>query len=176
MSGPPSAERILVYGVTGSGKSTTAHRIATATGLPLTLVDELTWEPGWVPVDTASQRERIRAVVSGRRWVLDNAYGKWADLVLDRVDLIVCLDFPRLVSLGRLVRRTVRRIRTREFVCNQNVETVGTMLSPDSILVWHFRSFGRKRRRMRTWAAAQDGPEVLLFRSTRELEAWLRRW
>ncbi|WP_020496274.1 hypothetical protein [Sciscionella marina] len=173
---PPTAERILVYGVTGSGKSATASRIAAATGLPFIPADELAWRPGWVQLDQQTQRKHIHAAVSADSWVIDNAYGKWADIVLDRVDLIVCLDFPRLVSLGRLVRRTARRIRTRELVCNQNIETIGTTLRPDSILVWHFRSFRRKRRRMRTWAAAQDGPEVLLFRSTRELEAWLRRW
>jgi adenylate kinase family enzyme len=41
-----AAQRILVYGVTGSGKSTCATRIASALDLPLTLVDDLTWEPG----------------------------------------------------------------------------------------------------------------------------------
>ena len=38
---------------------------------------------------------------------------------------------------------------------------------------WHFQSFARKRDRMRAWAASPDGPEVLLFRHPRELEAWV---
>lgn len=42
-----------------------------------------------------------------------------------------------------------------------------------SIIRWHFQSFARKRDRMRTWADAPDGPEVLLFRHPRELDAWL---
>src|SRR3954467_15292394 len=54
---PLTERRILVYGVTGSGKSTAATRIAAVTGLPLHLADELTWLPGWVPVDDDVQRE-----------------------------------------------------------------------------------------------------------------------
>ena len=48
--------RILVYGVTGSGKSTAAQLIAARTLLPLTLADELTWAPDWVPVAEDEQR------------------------------------------------------------------------------------------------------------------------
>ena len=39
-------DRVLVYGVTGSGKTTAALAIGARTGLPVTLVDELTWLPG----------------------------------------------------------------------------------------------------------------------------------
>jgi adenylate kinase family enzyme len=166
-------DRVLVYGVTGSGKSTAAVAIGARTGLPLTLVDELTWLPGWVPVDAAVQREMIGEVVAGERWVLDTAYGAHLDLVLPRTQLVVGLDYPRWLSLARLVRRTVSRVVTQEPMCNGNVETWRQVFARDSIIVWHFRSFARKRARMRAWAGSLDGPEVLLFRRPRELEAWI---
>ncbi|MGH8920251.1 MAG: adenylate kinase, partial [Acidimicrobiales bacterium] len=43
----------------------------------------------------------------------------------------------------------------------------------DSIVVWHFRSFARKRRRMRTWAADPPGPSVVLLSSPRAARRWL---
>jgi adenylate kinase family enzyme len=166
-------DRVLVYGVTGSGKSTAAVAIGARTGLPLTLVDELTWLPGWVPVDAAVQREMIGEIVAGERWLLDTAYGAHLDLVLPRTQLVVGLDYPRWLSLGRLVRRTVSRVITQEPMCNGNVETWRQVFARDSIIVWHFRSFARKRARMRAWSASPDGPEVLLFRRPRELEVWI---
>ena len=98
-------DRVLVYGVTGSGKSTAALAIGARTGHPVTLVDELTWLPGWVPVDGAVQRDLISEVVAGERWLLDSAYGAWLDLVLPHAELVVGLDYPRWLSLGRLVRQ-----------------------------------------------------------------------
>jgi adenylate kinase family enzyme len=166
-------DRILVYGVTGSGKSTAAVEIGRRTGLPVTLVDELTWLPGWVPVEASVQRELIGEIVAGERWVLDSSYGDWLGFVLPRTQLVVGLDYPRWLSLGSLVRRTVSGAITQEPRCNGNVETWRHMLSRKSIVRWHFQSFARKRARMRAWAAGPDGPEVLLFRTPRELEAWL---
>jgi adenylate kinase family enzyme len=168
---PP--DRILLYGVTGSGKSTAALAVGARTGLPVTLVDELTWLPGWVPVEESVQRDVIGEIVAGERWVLDSSYGDWLGFVLPRAQLVVGLDYPRWLSLSRLVRRTVAGAITREPRCNGNVESWRNMLSRKSIIRWHFQSFARKRERMRAWAASPDGPEVLLFRHPRELEAWL---
>jgi adenylate kinase family enzyme len=165
------AERILVYGVTGSGKSRLAERIAAALRLPCHLVDELTWEPGWVMVDEDEQRRRIEAICAQDRWVLDTAYGKWLELPLARVQLIVALDYPRWLSLGRLVSRTAARIVDGKPICNGNVETLRGAFSRDSIIVWHFRSFARKRARMRTWE--QHRMPVRRFTRPRDTARWL---
>ena len=67
------ADRVLIYGVTGSGKTTLAAKLATATGLPWHPVDDLAWEPGWVPVSPAEQRRRFEVICAGEQWVLDTA-------------------------------------------------------------------------------------------------------
>jgi adenylate kinase family enzyme len=166
--------RILVYGVTGSGKSTLAARIGRRLGLPYHSVDDLTWEPGWVAVPDEVQRERIAAICATDSWVLDSAYSIWKDLPLTRADLVVGLDFPRWRSLGRLLRRTVRRIVLRTEICNGNRERMRNLfLSTDNLVVWQFQSFGRKRRRMRAWQADPAMPPVVLLRSPAEVERWL---
>jgi adenylate kinase family enzyme len=164
----------MVYGVTGSGKSTLARRVAERLALPYQEVDDLTWEPGWVPVPVDVQRERITAVCAGEEWVIDHAYGKWLDVPLARADLVVALDLPRLVTLSRLIRRTVRRIRHRTPTCNGNIETWReSFLRRDSILLWHFTSFANRRARIRRWATDPDFPELVVLHSTAEVERWL---
>jgi adenylate kinase family enzyme len=166
-------ERIVVDGVTGSGKSTLAARIAERTGLPYHPADDLTWQPGWVPVPDEEQRRRITELCAGERWVLDAAYGKWHDIVLARAQLVVGLDYPRWLSLGRLLRRTAVRSVTRERICNGNVESFRQMFSADSIIRWHFRSFPHKRERIRALAADPGGPAIVRLTSPRETRRWL---
>ena len=167
--------RILVYGVTGAGKTTLARRISAVTGIPWYSVDDLTWEPDWVPVPEDEQRHRIEAICATENWILDTAYGEWLDLPLARVELIVALDFPRWVSLSRLIRRTVVRAIDGREMCNGNRESFRHMVSPDSIVVWHFKSFSRKRRRIRGWETDPTAPETVRLVSPKEVERWLLR-
>lgn len=168
------ASRVLIYGVSGSGKSTLAADLSRVTDLPWHSVDDLTWEPGWVHVPVEEQRRRIEVICCQDRWILDTAYSAWLDVALARAQLIVGLDYPRWVSLGRLLRRTLWRVASRRSVCNGNCETLGRAFSRDSIFAYHFRWFRRKRQRMRAWQVDPAMPEVRLLRSPREARNWLQ--
>ena len=157
--------------MTGSGKTILAQRLAEKTGLTYIAVDELTWEPGWIIVPFDVQRDVIRDICRKDDWILDGAYGHWLDIPLQRVDLIVALDYPRWLSLSRLVGRTLRRWIDQRPVCNGNRESLRVIFSRNSILLWHFRSFRRKRNRIRAWQ--REGQQMLTFRHPREAEAWL---
>lgn len=167
------ARRVLCFGPTGSGKSTLATALAKRLGLPLVLMDDLFWDPGWVQPPRAELDARVLPVLDREAYVADTVYGIHNGAALERVDVIVGLDYPRLVSLSRLVRRTWRRVRSRELVCNGNVETLPRVLARDSILVWHFRSWRSKRDRMRAWHADAAAPPVLLLRSPADADRLL---
>lgn len=167
------ADRVLIYGVTGSGKTTLARQVADRTGIPWHSVDDLTWEQGWVAVALEEQRNRIAAICAEERWILDTAYGQWLDVVMPRTELIVGLDYPRWRSLSRLVRRTLMRAIDHRQICNGNTESFRQAFSRDSIIVWHFQSFARKRDRMRAWAADPAGRDVVLLRSPAATRRWL---
>jgi adenylate kinase family enzyme len=167
------ADRILVYGVTGSGKTTIARQIAARTGLPWHEVDNLTWEPGWVIVPVEEQRRRIEEICAGERWILDTAYRAWIEVPLARVELIVALDYPRWRSLSRLMRRTLLRNLDHKPICNGNTESLRQTFSRDSIILWHFQSFARKRDRIRAWAADDSGPDLVRLTSPAVAKRWL---
>jgi adenylate kinase family enzyme len=148
-----------------------AERLSAATGIPWHQVDDLTWEPGWVQVPLDEQRRRIEAICAGERWILDTAYSTWVDVPLPRVQLIVAFDLPRVVSLARLVRRTVTRVVDGRPVCNGNRESLRQVFSRESIILWHFRAFKSKRARIDEWETA--GLPVVRLRSARAVEEWI---
>ena len=166
--------RLVVYGVTGSGKSTLAARLAALSGAPHVSVDDLLWRPGWVQLTDDEQAEALRPWAQRPAWVIDSLWSATRPVVLPRTDLLVALDYPRRVSLGRLVRRTWRRLRSGEEFCGGNTESWARSFSSDSIVAWHFRSFANKRATIAAWAADAGGPPVVRFASPREVDAWLR--
>lgn len=170
----PAPSRILFYGVTGSGKSSAAREYSERSGIPaFSADDDIGWLPGWEQRSAEDQRNIAANIASKDRWVLDSAYRGWRDIVLDRAELVVALDYPRWLSLGRLVRRTFRRILTGEVVCNGNRESLTQLFGRESIIRWHFRSFRRKQQSIRDLQADPDLPPVLVFPHPREAEIWL---
>jgi adenylate kinase family enzyme len=167
------ARRVLCFGAPGSGKSTLGAALADRLDLPAVSIDDLCWEPGWVQPPRAELDARVLPVLERESYVIDSVYRFHNAAALERVDVIVGLDYPRLVSLSRLLRRTWRRLRTRERVCNGNVESLRVVVSRDSIIVWHFRSWPSKRERMRAWHADPSAPPVLLLRTTADADRLL---
>jgi adenylate kinase family enzyme len=172
-SGASKLTRILIYGVTGSGKTTLAAKLSAKTGLPWHSVDDLTYEANWTPVADDEQRRRIASICEGDAWIIDTAYGKWIDVPLARAEIIIALDYARAVSFSRLLIRTLGRLIDQRPICNENRESFRTLFSMDCILLWHFRSFERKRTRIAQLEADDSVPRVLRFTRPRDLERWL---
>lgn len=166
--------RVVIHGVTGSGKSTLAARLADLTGAPRVSVDDLMWRPGWVQLTAEEQIAAILPWAEEPAWVMDSLWSATRPVVLPRTDLLVALDFPRRVSLLRLVRRTWRRLHTRERICGGNTESWRALFSRDSIIAWHFRSFPAKRVTIAAWAADAGGPPMVRLTSPGQVDAWLR--
>ena len=123
------AQRILVYGATGSGKSIMARRLSELTGIPWISVDDICWRPGWLQMPQDEQVAHFDGLTRADSWILDSAYGGWRHLAHERADLVVALDYSRLTSLTRLLRRTATRILDRQEICNGNHESWRTVFA-----------------------------------------------
>ena len=62
------ARRIVVYGATGSGRSTLARRLSELTGIPWTSVDDICWRPGWVLMPLDEQLAYFDALTQTGSW------------------------------------------------------------------------------------------------------------
>ena len=136
--------------------------------------DEIGWLPDWVERPAHDQRRLATEMAAGEVWVIDSAYGKWRDVVTAQAQYVVALDYPRLVSLSRLVCRGLHRVVTKEPVCNGNYESWGRLLGKESIILWHFRSFDHKHAAIDATEAAPEGPLVVRLRRSSDLDALLR--
>jgi adenylate kinase family enzyme len=138
----------VVASASGNGKTTLGRELAERLRLPFIELDSLVHGPGWVETPDDELRARVGPIVMSDGWVIDGAYQhKLGDLVLDAADLIVWLDLPIRIWLPRLVRRTWRRIRSREQLWNGNTESLASAVwGRESLLVWALRTHFRRRR------------------------------
>jgi adenylate kinase family enzyme len=168
--------RIVVVGTSCSGKSTLAKRLAKQLGLKHVELDALHWEPNWVEASQDETRRRADlALELEGRWVVDGNYGYTRDIVWARAQIVVWLDYPFLMVLGRAIRRTFRRMYHREVLWSGNQEKWRKLFSKDSIILWVIQTH---HHRAKQYPILFQQPEykhlqVVRLRSQRETDRWL---
>jgi adenylate kinase family enzyme len=170
--------RISVIGTSGSGKTTLAGKLAEILRIPHVELDSLSFEANWTTASKEVFRSRVREAISVDRWVADGNYGKDArDLIWERADTIVWLNYSLPVILNRLVRRTLRRIVFGEKCCNGNRETLRVALSRNSIILWALQTYRRRRAEYPDllMVMEQRGVQTIKFHSPGEAGRWLAR-
>ena len=167
--------RILVIGTTGSGKTTLARRLARILGIPHAEQDAWQHLEHWQEAPLEEFRANVEAFTAGDAWVMDGNYSKAKDISWPRADAVVWLDYSAWTVLGRLLRRTLRRVLTRERLWNGNVEGWDALLSRQGILAWFFRTYWKRRRNTPRELAAAPHLDVVHLRSPAQAERWLRR-
>ena len=111
-------------------------------------------------------------------WVVEGNYRKVRAVYWSRVELLVWLDLPLRVANWRVLRRTLRRVRSSERLWGTQRESVRTgFLSYDSLWLWNIRTHRRRRRLYSDFAAELEhrGGQALRLRSQREVDQWLER-
>jgi len=170
--------RISVIGTSGSGKTTFAGKLAEILRVPHVELDTLRWEANWTPAPIEVFRSRVSEAINTDRWVVDGNYGKDArDLVWERVDTIVWLNYSLPVILYRLLRRTLRHLVFGEECCNGNRESLRLALSRRSIILWALQTYQRRRAEYPPLLVVMEQRGVLTvkFHSPKEADRWLAR-
>lgn len=156
-------QRIHIIGMSSSGKTTLATRLAKARDLTLVDLDALNWLPGWVGLnetDPAALERRFREATSGERWVTSGSYRAIAQRAFwGRTQTIIWLDLPVGLCAWRMLKRSWQRWRSGELLWGTNRERFWPQLmvwrQADSLLWWIVT---QHRRRWRQYLEAIADP------------------
>ncbi len=175
---PLRPDRVLIAGVTGSGKTTLARRVAAMWELRHIEIDGLFHGENWTP--RPSFIDDVRAFAAEDRWVTEWQYtSKGTDEILaPRAQLVIWLDYPYRVVRSRLLRRTIGRSVLRTRMWNDNVEKpIWRMFSGDpeeNIVAWQTKTLHKWTERMPDVVREQRHLIIVRLRHPRETERWLR--
>lgn len=169
---------ICVVGNAATGKSTLARVLAQRLGLRYIDRDALVWDTGWKQRPRDELSARIEAETHEDGWTYDGHLHRrrpYEQVVLSRCDTIVWLDFSRWRVMWSVVRRTFRRVLTREELWNGNVETWRMVFSRDWSIAWAWRNHARLRDEYEAlFASPQLASKTRVrLRSHREVNRWL---
>ena len=170
-------KRIVVIGSSCSGKTTLAIDLARSLNIKHIEMDALNWLPEWEQRSTEELRHITEEEIAAKSWVLDGNYSRTRDLVWVRATLIIWLNYSFPLVFYRTLRRTFRRVFTREILFSGNRETFrNTFLSTDSMILWVLRTYHRRRRQYKklVYEKRGEGFRIIALKSPGEAEDLLK--
>ena len=141
-----SPRKIVVVGTSGCGKTTLGRELAKVLDLKSVDLDDLCWLPNWQSRDDDDFFSEIKNSLSNDHWVVSGNYSRTHHLFWPQADMIVWLDLPLLVCLWNVLKRSLSRVFTRTPCCNGNYETIPRLFRRDSILLWAWGSYPRRKK------------------------------
>jgi adenylate kinase family enzyme len=171
-------KRVVVIGVTSSGKSTLAEILARRFNMHFIDMDALHWEPNWQEAPTDVFRTRVEDAIKAEKWAVAGNYSIVRDITWPKADAVVWLDYPLLLVLGQLTRRTFTRWWNRELLWGTNYENLSNhfkLWSKESLFNWLFRTYWRRKREYSSLLSLPENQHLKLIRLRHPLETekWL---
>ncbi len=102
-------KKIVIVGVSASGKSTFARKLSEKTKLPLFLMDSIMWNPGWKYIGDEETVKKLDEISLENEWIIEGYISKEArTFIFDRADRIIYLDYPAIVATIRYLKRWLK--------------------------------------------------------------------
>ena len=100
-----SANRILVIGSPGAGKSTFSRKLRDLYGLPLYYLDMIHHNADHTEVDNDVFDRALKEILEKEQWIIDGNYSRTLALRAQYADTIFLLDLPVDVCLENIRKR-----------------------------------------------------------------------
>ncbi|MDO9578605.1 MAG: hypothetical protein Q7J16_12030 [Candidatus Cloacimonadales bacterium] len=167
-------KKIVVVGTSCSGKTTLAGNIAEILEIPHIELDVLHWGQNWTI--KADFEEKVAEAVQDPQWVVDGNYRKVRDIIWDKADTIIWLNYSFPVVFRRALKRTISRISSHQELFGGNKESFRlAFFSTDSILWWVITT--HKKRRIEYSQLSENAElshlKIIQLNNQKEVDAFL---
>lgn len=99
-------KKIIIVGISTSGKSTLARKLSEKTNIPVTFMDIIMWKPGWNYVGDEETNKKIDEISNGAEWIIEGYINKpMRSVLFERADTIIYLDPLPITSAWRYIKR-----------------------------------------------------------------------
>lgn len=170
-------KKIIIVGVTGSGKSTFSKSLSQRLNIPHIQLDSLYWKANWEGSSDEEFFAKIEKAIDQLGWIVDGNYNRSNHLTWKNADTVIWIDFPFWLTFYQNVSRSITRaiIRKEIWEGTGNRESFLRMFSKDSIVLWLFKVYWKQEARYQERMNDSQFKHITFYRlkSRREVSHFL---
>jgi len=166
-------KKVLIFGNSGSGKSTFASLLAKKLSCSAFHLDEIALDQYWRHLPPEEVLPRVESILKQDSWVIDGNYRKlFYQERFEKADTIIILDIPLYISLIRCIKRA--------HASKRGVRRVGAHSAQKDIitlpfLYWILWKYPREVRPLLIQKIEKEYKEkVIYLRSQKEIDEFLK--
>lgn len=163
-------KKVLVIGCSGVGKSTFAKRLAQKTGLPYVATDPFYWEANWKLATTENVVKHVEQATLQDTWILDGNFDAQKELIWQRADTIIWLDYPFWQVVFQISKRNLGSWLSQKPTWSGNRMTWKRAWSG---IRHSLNSFKLKRKNYPNFLKSVTDVKVKHLRTSAEADKWL---
>ena len=168
--------KIIITGTTCTGKTTLGKKLSDHFSVPQIDLDEYYFLPNWKEKEKPTFIKEVLLAIEGKeKWIVTgNFQSILKDTLWVEATTVIWLDYNLFVILRRYFTRTFRRVFFEEKCCGDNYETWRRTFSKDSLFWWIFKSYWKRKIRMKTWTRVKfPEKEWIIFNNPRETNKYV---
>ena len=103
-------KRIVIIGISGSGKSTFANKLGKKLNRSIVHLDKEYWTSDWKKRYSSEEWQIfVKELIKQDEWIIDGNYTSTMSIRLNRADTIILFDFPKWRCLLRVYLRVFKQ-------------------------------------------------------------------
>ncbi len=105
-------KRILVIGVSGTGKTRFANLLSKKLNIPVVNLDSIFWKKNWVEENEEVVKQKIARVIDQEVWIIEGFIEPLSKERVEAADTIIYLDYSGYQATMGGLTRMIRHSRT----------------------------------------------------------------
>ncbi|MBC8385025.1 MAG: adenylate kinase [Candidatus Cloacimonetes bacterium] len=143
-------KKIVIVGSTCSGKTTLAKHLSRILKIPHIELDAIYWGPNWTAKPFPEFRKIVEKISTENSWIIEGNYMSVQNIVFSEAELVIWLNYSFPVVMHRALKRTIRRIISKELLFSGNRERFfEQFFTRDSLYWWLIKTYKKKKDNMR---------------------------
>ncbi len=138
-------------------------------------LDAVNWQENWISLEPEVFQKRVASILDANKggWVVDGSYHeRLGELVRERADTILFLNIPLIITVPRVIKRSIKRVLSKELLWGKNRET---LKGASYLVMWTVKYHRRRVKKMEALEESLLGTDTkyIMFRTNAAARKWL---